>query len=94
MPAINLMLSVDLEGGVTSEQRKVFNAELAKAHYQKDAELTTVWTAQWADATEEAAFGNVKSVVTAAAVTAKISQFRLIAQFGPSGARKHSQGVR
>ena len=90
---MNLMLSVDLEGGVTSEQRRLFNAELAKMNYQKDPTLTTVWTATWDNATEDSAYKNVLAVVSGAATTAKITQYRLIAQFGTTSAKRHSQGV-
>ncbi len=89
MQFLSALVSVELDDGITSEQRRTFEAAMAQAQYHKDPDLATIWLALWPDMTEDAAFAVVRNEVRNAAVAARIVRFRLIVQFGPRRPRKY-----
>ncbi|WP_153788973.1 hypothetical protein [Pseudomonas sp. EMN2] len=79
---IYAMLTVDLNGHVTSQAREVFNEVLRKHHYVKH-KLTTIWTVQFVPGASPAAAENaVREHVALAARTAGISDYEALLMQG------------
>lgn len=81
---ITVMLSLDLERGVSEEQRNVFNEGLKKRNWFKIPKVTTTWSAKFADGvTSSAAQSETKTDVAAAASEAKIKNYEAVMHLGP-----------
>jgi hypothetical protein len=82
MAQIYVMLTVDLDQGVTTEQRKTFNEHLAYAHWVK-LNLTTTWYARFLEgATVQGAIQAAKNIVAKAAEAARIAAYEAAAEVG------------
>lgn len=77
------LLTVDLDKGVTSDQRKTFNEEMANRHWTKMA-TTTTWSASFtAGSTPTGILTETKADVAAAASAAKVTKWECTVH--PSG---------
>lgn len=75
--AIHIMLTVDLNGHVSSEARAKFY-EVLQQHNLVRRKLTTVWTAKFKPAaTKESAVEYVRKAVEAAAVASKVFDYEV-----------------
>jgi len=80
--SVYVMLTVDLDSGVSDAARKKFNAYLAKENWKK-LKLTTTWYASFKErATNAGAIGAAKTVVKNAAADADISNYEAAALAG------------
>lgn len=81
--AIHVMLTVDLNRNVTTDQRNRFYEELRIRNWVKIDSLTTTWKAHFNENVRvEEAIEATKSTVAAAATTASISSYDAAAMFG------------
>ena len=81
--ALHIMLTVDLNRNVTSEQRLRFYEELRTRKWVKIDALTTIWKAVFSEGVSvEAAMQATKSDLSAAATAASISAYDAAAMFG------------
>jgi len=75
---IHAVLTVDLDGGVTSSARNTFNEELKKEKYIKH-KLTTLWTARFLEGwTKASALQDARNCVDKAARVAGITKYEAL----------------
>ena len=80
---LQVMLSLDLERGVSEERRQRFNEYLAQEHWIKIPKVTTTWRASFTDGvTFESAIQATKHVVANAASHANISYYEAALHVG------------
>ena len=81
---ISVMLTVDLNRGVSEEAREKFNESLKQQEWKK-LKLTTTWYATFIEGvTSEAAISAAKADVKRAAAHASISNYEAAAEAGYS----------
>ena len=82
MTQLYVMLTVDLDKGVTTQQRTTFNEQLAEGLWVK-LNLTTTWYAKFVEgATVEGAIQATKNIVAKAAAAARIAAYEAAAEVG------------
>ena len=73
------MVSIDLESGVTAEQRKAFNEAMKDEKWSKLPDVTTLWTASFTDgATVNGIVDTAKSDVASSARKAKVLRYHAV----------------
>lgn len=83
---LKVLLTVDLENGVTSDQRKIFNEKLKELNWIKITSLTTTWRASFSDTTSiSSALSETKNDVKSAATVGRITTYHCAVQFGTDG---------
>ena len=79
---VYVMLTVDLNRGVTEDQRKRFNEKLEELQWRK-LSLTTTWQAGFKeDVSEAGAIQTTKNDVARAAAYAGVAQYEAAAEAG------------
>jgi hypothetical protein len=82
---IQVMVSLDLERGVSEEKRQKFNEYLENEHWVKVPKVTTTWRAGFTDGvTSESAARATKVGVANAARHAGITYYEAVMHFGPN----------
>lgn len=81
--ALNALLTVDLENGVSSEKRQKFNEKMKELSWNKINALTTTWQASWKEgATESGALTTTRNDVKQALSYAGISSYHAAVKIG------------
>jgi len=81
--ALKALLTVDLENGVSADQRQKFNEKMAELKWLKVSTLTTTWTSSFVDGvTITKAFEETQSDVYKSATVARILNYHCAVQFG------------
>jgi len=74
--SIYSILSLDLNRGVTTEERNAFYKKLTELKWKKISELSTLWYASWKDDTSgEDIIQTTKKDVDACASISKVSKY-------------------
>jgi len=81
--AVSVLLTVDLNRGVSEAARKIFNDKMVELNWRR-LSLTTSWTATFVEgATLGAALATAKSDVGKATAAAGVNNYEAAAQAGP-----------